>query len=578
MDRIFAITTASERVSIGGDGRGDITFTVTNSSESPLRGQLCVRPLGSTKGEWLSLAGESERAFSPNATQPVVVRVATPPGAPAGNYQFRLDAVSVINPDDDFTEGPTVDLEVKATEAPKKAFPWWIVAAAAGAVILGVALTWLLWLKSTDGTKVVFEDNFDEAPKGAWSYMKTETTPNGKAKFLGQFATDSVKLALKDLPPHKTVTVYFDLYINNLWGGGDDDVGPDEWGLKLDDGEILINTTFSNISGCSDSKCGMIRQAYACKNGEDTSNGCYSRGEVAAFGAAAINSLGYNAFPILNSRDSVYKIKHTFAHDKSDLILTFFSRLIDHRAEQRATDKQGWGLDNVRIEVHSKELSELMPKGADGTKVVFDDDFDGTQKGAWSQTKTDTTPNGKTKFLGQFWNDSVKLTLNDLPPHKIVTVNFDLYINNTWEGADRRDGNGEDGWGLIQGEEIRPNQRLSQEDFYAGIGPILIHTTFSNTEDRMQYFACGKGAYVSPLCYIPIGFNSMRSEKATFGAAAVNSLGFNRDSVYKIKRTFAHDKSNLILTFFGELKEQLEQNRNTSNESWGLDNVRIEVR
>ncbi|HKQ92216.1 MAG TPA: hypothetical protein VJZ77_16270, partial [Blastocatellia bacterium] len=167
MNRIFAITAASEHVTVGGDGRGEITFTVTNSSARPLRGQLRVRPLGQTKGEWLSVAGETERAFSPNATQQVVVKVATPPGAPAGKYQFRLDAVSVINPDDDFTEGPTVDLEVKPTEAPKKAFPWWIIAAAAGAVILVVGLTWWLWPSS--GTKVVYEDN-------------TETTPNDKTK------------------------------------------------------------------------------------------------------------------------------------------------------------------------------------------------------------------------------------------------------------------------------------------------------------------------------------------------------------------------------------------------------------
>ena len=184
MNRIFTITAASERVTVGGDGRGEITFTVTNSSARPLRGQLRVRPLGSTQGEWLSIAGETERAFSPNATQQVVVKVATPPGAPAGKYQFRLDAISVINPDDDFTEGPTIDLEVKPTEAPKKAFPWWIIAAAAGAVILVVGLTWWLWPRG--GTKVVFENNFEGALKGDSSQTKTETTPNGETKFLGQ--------------------------------------------------------------------------------------------------------------------------------------------------------------------------------------------------------------------------------------------------------------------------------------------------------------------------------------------------------------------------------------------------------
>jgi len=155
MNRIFAITAASDSVPTGGDGRGEIIFTVTNRSSSSLLGQVRVRPLGSTKGEWLNIAGQTERNFPPNATQQVVIKVATPPGAPAGKYQFRLDAISVHNPDDDFTEGPTVNLEVKATEAPKKAFPWLLVAAGAGAVVLIVAVTWWLWPRGVEVPDVV---------------------------------------------------------------------------------------------------------------------------------------------------------------------------------------------------------------------------------------------------------------------------------------------------------------------------------------------------------------------------------------------------------------------------------------
>src|SRR5262249_45738712 len=176
MNSIFAITTASDRVPVGGDGRGEITFTVTNSSARPLRGQLRVRPLGSTKGEWLNIAGETERAFSPNATQQVVVKVAAPPGAPAGKYQFRLDAVSLVNPDDDFTEGPTIDLEIKAKEAPKKAFPWWIVAAAAGAVVLIVVITWLLWPSGVEVPDVVGLDVGEATKKLEDLKLKVEVT------------------------------------------------------------------------------------------------------------------------------------------------------------------------------------------------------------------------------------------------------------------------------------------------------------------------------------------------------------------------------------------------------------------
>jgi len=404
MNRIFAITTASERVSVGGDGRGEITFTVTNSSKRPLRGQLRVRPLGSTKSEWLNIAGETERSFSPNATQQVVVNVNAPPGAPAGKYQFRLDAISVINPDDDFTEGPTIDLEVKATEAPKKAFPWRLVAAAAAAVILIVTLTWLLWPRSVevpdvvgldvaeatkkfedlkfkvdvtrqinssvglnrvfaqdpqgkstakegatvillvaaqkpDETKVVYEENFNDFDKDfkiAWSNPKPDITPNGKNRYLGQFGSESVKLTLDKLPPHKAVTVIFDLYILKTWDGDNPGDGPDVWGLKLEDTADLINTTFTNG--------GAIRQRFACKSGEETAPACQGSGAVGPFGAA-INSLG------TNPANTVYKIKRTFAHDRSFLILTFFGDLKEVLPENRQIGNESWGLDNVRIEV-----------------------------------------------------------------------------------------------------------------------------------------------------------------------------------------------------------------------------------
>jgi PASTA domain len=333
-----------------------------------------------------------------------VVKVVTPPGVPAGKYQFRLDAISVINPDDDFTEGPTVDLEVEVTEAPKKAFPWRLIAAAAGAVILIVTLTWLLWPsggvevpdvvgldvaeatkkfedskfkvevtrqinssvglnhvfaqdpqgKSTakegatvmllvaaqkpDETKVVYEENFNDFDKDlkiAWSNPKADVTPNGKTRFLGQFGSESVKLTLDKLPPHKTVTVMFDLYILRTWDGENPGDGPDVWGLKLEDTAVLINTSFTIGN--------TIKQRFACKSGEEAAPACQVSGAVGPFGAA-INSLGYNW------GDSVYKIKRTFAHDRSFLILTFFGDLKEYLPENRNTNNESWGLDNMRIE------------------------------------------------------------------------------------------------------------------------------------------------------------------------------------------------------------------------------------
>ncbi|HKQ72320.1 MAG TPA: PASTA domain-containing protein [Blastocatellia bacterium] len=144
MNRLFAITIANETTRLDNEGKGEASYTVTNSSTRPIRGQLKVKALGSTKAEWLSIGGETERNFAPNATQQVAVKIYVPPGTPAGKYSFRLDVVSVANPDDDFSEGPEALFEVKATDIPPTKFPWLIIVIAIAVVVVGGVVAWVL--------------------------------------------------------------------------------------------------------------------------------------------------------------------------------------------------------------------------------------------------------------------------------------------------------------------------------------------------------------------------------------------------------------------------------------------------
>ena len=168
------------------------------------------------------------------------------------------------------------------------------------------------------------------------------------------------------------------------------------------------------------------------------------------------------------------------------------------------------------------------------------------------------SPNHTQRFLGEFGGppigvsadpgynhtrveQTVSFALHDLPAHTSLKVSFDLYILKSWDGNSRAYG---------------------RDRFILRVagGPTLLDTTFSNnpkvrTEGSYQ-------DYPHP--------NSMPRS----GAASTNTLGYNAffaDSMYHLDFTFAHSDSNLTLNFSSSLFE----GKGVSDESWGLDNVRI---
>lgn len=149
MSRTFSITSASEKLKLADNARGEITFTVSNRGNRAVRGRLKVVPLESTKVAWLTIAGEVERDFPAGATHQVTVAVEVPRGASPGRQTFRIDVSAADNPDEDFAEGPVVSFEIEQSETPPKAFPWWVLAVIAGALVV-VGLSLFLILRSGD--------------------------------------------------------------------------------------------------------------------------------------------------------------------------------------------------------------------------------------------------------------------------------------------------------------------------------------------------------------------------------------------------------------------------------------------
>jgi len=108
----FAITAATNSVPLDSNHQGQTSFTVSNTTAQTIRGHARLWTQPAVASSWLSLLGEAERDFARDQSQQYAVHIAAPPTAPTGDYTFRLDMVDVANPDENFSQGPTVKFVV----------------------------------------------------------------------------------------------------------------------------------------------------------------------------------------------------------------------------------------------------------------------------------------------------------------------------------------------------------------------------------------------------------------------------------------------------------------------------------
>ena len=141
MSRDFAITTVDRQIKLQQGTSGTVAHTVTNTTGGEVTARARIVTMDGSDDTWFAITGEQERVFAGNATQQYSVTVNIPPTAIPGTYRFRLDVFSVENPDENFAEGPAVEISVEEkaeTETPKgDGFPWWIAAVVATVLIIG---------------------------------------------------------------------------------------------------------------------------------------------------------------------------------------------------------------------------------------------------------------------------------------------------------------------------------------------------------------------------------------------------------------------------------------------------------
>src|ERR1700683_1201167 len=154
------------------------------------------------------------------------------------------------------------------------------------------------------------------------------------------------------------------------------------------------------------------------------------------------------------------------------------------------------------------------------------------------------------EFLGQFGSTSLSLSLNNLAVHSALTVTFDLFIIQSWDGT------------------VTSSQGPDVWDLSVAGGQTLLHTTFANNGDSQAYPGAFPGA----------------SNPTQTGATEVDTLGYTfdygpdfggilpNDSVYHLSFNFPHSSSSIQLVFTAALMPTGEP---ITDESWGLANFTV---
>jgi hypothetical protein len=185
------------------------------------------------------------------------------------------------------------------------------------------------------GATTILNENFEGAVGSGWSTSNTYVTPQGLNGYapsigLGRFGNETVSLNLAGLSSHSSVTISFDLFLNDSWDGNGSPFGPDYFKLSIIGGDTLLNTTFSNPATGSS-------QAYP--NGGDNPAGT---------GSAAMDATQtYGYFG-----NSVYALSYTFAHTGDSLGFEFSGSNLQDLGDE------SWGVDNVVVSSNAAPVPE----------------------------------------------------------------------------------------------------------------------------------------------------------------------------------------------------------------------------
>jgi hypothetical protein len=186
----------------------------------------------------------------------------------------------------------------------------------------------------------------------------------------------------------------------------------------------------------------------------------------------------------------------------------------------------------------------------EGVEEVYSNDF----------SKSDLTnfENGRLlvfqrdTLLGNYNNEEVSLTLQELPKHNIVKVTVEVWIHDSWDGNPDNAIGGPDFWYMkVEGEEV-------------------MRTTFSNTPCESTF--CPRQSY--PADYFRQNFPKEGAIRTNIPGLCHLANQPNNTTVYRISKLVKHTDQKVKVTLGDQLLQTNSPNPKC-DESWSLGKIEV---
>ena len=194
-------------------------------------------------------------------------------------------------------------------------------------------------------------------------------------------------------------------------------------------------------------------------------------------------------------------------------------------------------------------------------ELFYNNDFENGDLDAIDGAQLMTFNN--TTVLGNYNNDGFTLNLNNIGPHDIIYISFDLYIHDTWDGNfNGFDPDKADAWVI---------ELISDFDTDPSNPSDLWETSFSNSVCNPVY--CLRQSYPEDFPFENLPRKG--SSRLLPGLCSLES-DENGTSLYTIEKGFEHTGNALLINFYDKLYQPNVADERC-DESWSLDNLKVRV-